>query len=429
MKITVIHPEGNINNNPHLSGFVDLLCESGFDVQVISPFKPQIYQKQTNSKVHLNLIHSPDSGDDFISGFLQVNDIELLKLSGCDLIIGVDRGIIEASQLASHFQSKLALISYEIFFAAECTAGFKETEIQACRGIEFAIVQDKVRAQNLNVENQIPLEKMLYSPVAAPSWSSDFQKSDYLHKKFNIPHHKKIALFMGMVDFWSGITEMVDIFKGLGSEWELIVHNRYGMDARTNKFMQQIQCSNIHFSKIPFEDPKDLKILVQGADLGIAFYKPNFKSIYTGRNIAELGLASGKISSYLQYGTPILINEIGEMSRLVEDHNIGLVYNPQTLQMLNTIDTHGARTRAFKFFKQHLDLNRFFPAILNKINGLKVHVNDTPQIDYLKTGLEAYQNDDYILAISLFSQSEHSKDICNSNISFIHNKMALNDKI
>ena len=46
MKITVIHPEGNINNNPHLSGFVDLLCESGFDVQVISPIKPQIYQNK-----------------------------------------------------------------------------------------------------------------------------------------------------------------------------------------------------------------------------------------------------------------------------------------------------------------------------------------------------------------------------------------------
>ena len=41
---------------------------------------------------------------------------------------------------------------------------------------------------------------------------------------------------------------MVDLFKNLGDTWELVIHNRYGLDAKTQLHMNQIKFSNIHFS-------------------------------------------------------------------------------------------------------------------------------------------------------------------------------------
>lgn len=36
MKILIVHPEGNINNNPNLFELAEVLCESGYEVDVLS---------------------------------------------------------------------------------------------------------------------------------------------------------------------------------------------------------------------------------------------------------------------------------------------------------------------------------------------------------------------------------------------------------
>ena len=44
-RILLIHPEGNINNNPNLSGLAEILCETGFDLHVVSLRIPGMYQQ------------------------------------------------------------------------------------------------------------------------------------------------------------------------------------------------------------------------------------------------------------------------------------------------------------------------------------------------------------------------------------------------
>ena len=39
-KIMVIHPEGNLNNNPNLAGIVEILCENGYVVDIYSLKSP-----------------------------------------------------------------------------------------------------------------------------------------------------------------------------------------------------------------------------------------------------------------------------------------------------------------------------------------------------------------------------------------------------
>jgi hypothetical protein len=43
-KILIVHPEGNINNNPNLTGIVEILCENGYKVDIYSLRRSNIYQ-------------------------------------------------------------------------------------------------------------------------------------------------------------------------------------------------------------------------------------------------------------------------------------------------------------------------------------------------------------------------------------------------
>ena len=40
------------------------------------------------------------------------------------------------------------------------------------------------------------------------------------------------------------------------------------------------------------------------------------------RNIANIGMSSGKIATYMQYGLPVLINELGEISSHVREQGL-----------------------------------------------------------------------------------------------------------
>lgn len=43
-KIMIIHPEGNLNNNPNHTGIVEILCEQGYLVDIYSPRVPSMPQ-------------------------------------------------------------------------------------------------------------------------------------------------------------------------------------------------------------------------------------------------------------------------------------------------------------------------------------------------------------------------------------------------
>jgi hypothetical protein len=62
--------------------------------------------------------------------------------------------------------------------------------------------------------------------------------------------------------------------------------------------------------------------MLHGADLGIALYHPTYDNHWTGRIIANIGMSSGKIATYMQHGLPVLINELGEISFHVREKGL-----------------------------------------------------------------------------------------------------------
>lgn len=203
VKILVIHPEGNINNNPNLSGIVEILCENNYSVDILSPKLniPQIAPCDGSKFILFN--RKLKKIEQKFSGLIQYNPLFVqLKRSHFkgryNLIIGVDRdGIIEASYLSRLLNVPYGLISYEIFFESETSKKYKEIEIEACEKIEFAVCQDNLRSSLLAQENRIDLNKIINIPVSGRGIKKR-EKTKNLHVKLKIPLEKKNCTFCGI---------------------------------------------------------------------------------------------------------------------------------------------------------------------------------------------------------------------------------------
>jgi hypothetical protein len=367
-KILIVHPEGNFNNNPNLSGIIELLCEAGYDVTLLAVSKNfyqvapcanagLVLQNRWTGKIKEKLCGSLTDLDQIRKYYRPF----LLNFGKYDLVVGVDRqGVIEASLIAEHLGVPHGFISYEIFFAEECGRNFKNAEIQACRNLAFAVTQDQMRATHLASENGISLKKILLIPVAGRGIERG-RRIHALNARLQISEANNIALFAGALVERNMISEVVE---GLGywpDNWAVVLHGRYGdrdiqqLDAR----VRLDHASNLFMSAEAIPDIRQMSQLIHSADLGIAFSKPTFDSFYAGNNIKYLGMSSGKIPLYLQHGLPVLINEIGEMSDYVRQYQLGFVIDQMADIGRLLKDFCGAdwQRNCHEFFQEKLDLN------------------------------------------------------------------------
>lgn len=374
-RILIIHPEGNINNNPNLTGLVEILTEGGCLVDIKSP-RLNIYQNSPCKGASLiyekvNFHRSKVGLIDIIGSYkLLFWLFRLFKKidNKYDLIIGVDRyGIIEASIIGRLMKVPYGFIPYEIFFAEETSKRFKKIEKEACRGISFAITQDRLRKYHLSRENEIPSEKIFCIPVAG-RFAFKGPKEFNLHDKLGIDRNKKIALFIGSVARWTMINELIESLQYWPENWVLVLHDRYSI--RNAKLFHKNKLNNkLFISNIEIPDVRMMRVILHSADIGIAFYKPDFSGPYTGNNLKYLGLSSGKISTYLQHGLPVLINELGEISDFVKSLRLGFVVEKPTdiPAVLSNFDRNHYSERCIEFFLKRLDLNLFSNKIIELI--------------------------------------------------------------
>jgi len=397
-KILIIHPEGNINNNPNLTGIVELLCESGYRVDIFSPKREGIYQDVNikNAKQYLLEIGKIPTTAGFVLLVNQQfeNTEEIIKyvrqrIDHYHFVLGVDRGIMEASLIANIKNLPLGLISYEIFFENEAGKKFKKTEIDACKNLSFAVCQDNIRARHLSMENHIPPHKITTIPLGGRSTNNP-KKDYYLYESLGIERNKHIALFMGSIDKWTMADHIIESSQHWSDDWVLVVHNRYGLDHVTRPYYEKYKkFTNVLFSKQPIADPNQLNHLIRSADIGIALYKPQENNIWTGNNIRYIGMASGKIASFLQNGVPVIVNEIGQMSALIREHKLGFVVDDKKKIIIDIpIDELSKRKiNCINFSKQNLDLNRNIHLLLQRIavsidRGIP-EISDHQKTDYV----------------------------------------------
>src|SRR4030042_5848900 len=360
-RIMIIHPEGNINNNPNLTGIVEILTENDFFIDIYSPQRNDKYQFSPCNNVRL-ILQKPKCKSLILTTLSKY-------LTNYDLIIGVDQGIIEAAKIARIFKIPYGLISYEISFSDEIGGENKKNEIEACKDISFAVCQDVIRGGHLSKENKIPKGRLIYIPVAGRGVVRGEKRYD-LYEKLGIAKDKKILLSMGSIGPWTQVEEVLGDIDNFPEEWVLVIHGRYGIN---EKFIHRHKDKpKVFFSRYPIENLKNIGPLLHSADMGLAMYKPTYPGPYTGDNLKYIGMSSGKISMCLQYGLPIIINDIKPMADFVEKYQLGhVIHNNNYFNCLNGGPlTDRNREKCYGFFEKYLDLNKNIRPLLHKINEL-----------------------------------------------------------
>lgn len=113
----------------------------------------------------------------------------------------------------------------------------------------------------------------------------------------------------------------------------------------------------------------DLYPLLNGVDCGLALYSPTYDSELTGLNIKYMGMSSGKISTFLRYDIPVIINSVDGWSDIVKNEKLGFVINdPNDLgSVLAANDMDVFKGNCVKYFMNNLDFNIYERELMERI--------------------------------------------------------------
>ena len=382
-KILIVHPEGNILNNPNLLQIFLALNEE-YESHVLLP-KLKILQH--HKKVNGKLIMYPKLIN-ILANIFQVGIVlkiiaRYLKIfylkDKYDLIIGVDRlGLIWADCFSKGFKSLYALISYEIFFRRETSKLFKLPEIKASKEVSFAVVQDDKRAEKLSEENKIEKEKLIQIPVTS-SFSKPYIKNMILYHELEIPLDKKILIFIGSLAKWTCIDKILLQLSRFPDSWVLVLHDGYGeVRSRINSMLVELNLDpvsisdKLYYSNLKLPTTEDMHHLLHSADLGLCAYCPTYSDMYTGDNLNYIGLASGKAMTYLQHGLPIVTTSGGQMGEIVKNNRLGFTLDkiedlPDCLAEYDSSETQSMHKDCYDYFNREFSFNLFKEKLLNKV--------------------------------------------------------------
>jgi hypothetical protein len=293
-------------------------------------------------------------------------------------VIGVDPDGLALAETLAHgaplvYYSLELLLSWEITSADE--RRLKEGERALSQRAAFVIVQDADRGRLLAEDNSVAWERVALVPNAPPG-PARRQATRYWHTRFELPAESRVVIHSGSLGEWTGIEAIVESAAEWPRPWVLVIHTRY--DAESSSYVDDLQrraaAGRVFFSLKPVPH-QDYEPLIDGADVGIAFYIPRPGSAFTQRNVQTIGLSSGKLAYYLRAGLPVIVNSGASIAGMVDAAAIGAsVDSTQAIgPALERIAKNYASSsdNAIRFFDEQLDFSRAFAEVIRRVDRLR----------------------------------------------------------
>lgn len=414
-RVAIVYPWPNLDTVPSLCNAAQLLAQSGHPVDIFTSSSPD-WKPPAFGDWKINLIMSRSATGlqalatsykrhpwfqkhpvwfDLLRSCYRIvkdwiNGVSMLVRSAqiwqrhlqtpYRCFIGVDpEGLVRAYSFAKFFRVPIVYYSLELLLTDEITTPrekkLKRREAALSHKAEFVIIQDQERARLLAEENQIPLEKFILIPNS-PMGPARRKSSRYWHRRFGLPSDTRIVLHAGSLERWTGVEEIVKSVKSWPENWVLVVHSRYNVQLSPDIDIEQLSQlgipGKVFFSRNPV--PRmEYDQLVDGADIGVAFYVPTAGSTYTMRNIQTIGLASGKIGYYLRAGLPVIVNDKTSISELIRREKCGMAVG-ESQDMGEGIaqiaqDYQEYSHRACRAFDRYFDFTPSFESVIKRIDS------------------------------------------------------------
>jgi len=371
--ITVIVPYDYIDSTPGLKSFIAMAAEAGYEVDVFALLSSRLGKPQfDNPRIRFML-----GGRDRRISWLAT--IKCLWLFCCraqrdyTCLIGAGlRGLIVAT-LASHWLRRpVVYFSVELYLSSDLRGiyqrAYKPLERWCHRRAAFTIVQGKERARLCANDNRVPLETF-FSFANSPHGYANPEKTELLRAQFNIPANKKIILYAGGIGDTYMTREIVEAAQLWPEDWVLVIHSRARLTTpKQRAYLDSVQAADRSgrviwsMKNLPYET---LLQLVRSADVGLCLYKN------VAINVSAMALSSGKLTSYLQCGVPVVASDFNAFRKVLVENDCGIcVKNASEIaQAIHCIlsDYKRFSTSAVACFDRVLSLNRYWPQIAARL--------------------------------------------------------------
>jgi hypothetical protein len=285
-------------------------------------------------------------------------------------------GLVLAQSLARGapigYYSLELLLSYELSTPADEHLKARERELS--RQAAFVVVQDEERGRLLADDNHLAWERLVLVPNAPPG-PARRRPSGYWHARLGLAPECRIVVHSGSLGGWTGIEDIVESATSWPRHWVLVIHTRYAAEgsAYVDGLRARADPNRVFFSLRPV--PRlDYDELIDGADVGLAFYVATGDSSFTQRNVQTIGLSSGKLAYYLRAGLPVVINRAASIAGLVESSGCGMAVDdasgigPALDRIAGGFDEYSAAACAF--FDTHLNFRNAFDKVLARVEAL-----------------------------------------------------------
>ncbi len=250
-----------------------------------------------------------------------------------DKIICVDpMGLVIAGRMNKILNLDIIYASFEIFFEDEFYVQrkkiIKHLEMKYSAEVDLVVIQDSTREKLLRIVNNFGNKtKFLHIPVSPKP--IDYIPGGYdIYSDLKIPKDKKIIIYSGTLMAWSGVNELLNLLpEKLSPDFWIVIHSHHKLSDDDELKIKMLEMSgknyNVTFHNKPFYENKDYYDFLSACHIGIATYFPNNVDIFAGKNIQEIGLSSGKFSTYMMVGLPTITTPNTIYKELNYKYNFG----------------------------------------------------------------------------------------------------------
>ena len=392
-RVAIVVPFDHLDTISSICNAAELLAEAGYRVDVYTrrPSHKFLPAEFNHERINVILPPKPRWERQGLYRFIPRRFCEPLEVLERHhkiryrCFIGVDpRGLVLARRLTSLINAPLVYYSLELCLSHEHNTfrsqrRLKAKEVKLSRKALFTIIQDEERAGLLASDNHLPDDKIVLVPNSLIGLARR-KPTYYWHKRFGLPAETRIVLHAGQLGWWTGIADIVKSVHEWPDNWVLVVHSAGDYSKQEKNPIPQLKelapSGRVFFSDKPVHR-QEYGELVDGGEIGIAFYVHKPGSAHTTLNNRIIGLSSGKTMQYLRAGLPIIVNKIESvsLSQLLEEYKCGIVVENSSqigrgiAQIAGNYEEYSQRCVAM--FNECLEFGRAFQQVIDRLEGIE----------------------------------------------------------
>jgi glycosyltransferase involved in cell wall biosynthesis len=248
----------------------------------------------------------------------------------------------------------------------------------AYQNSEGLIIQDEDRFKTFCKYYDYIHPQVIYLPnstLTDENQTLSIDKENFFRQKFNLNelNYPYLVLQAGMICDAVLSKTLAQTFTEIDNGSALIYHERSQRNANEDRYIQELQKINsqnlfLSLDPVPYEL---IGKIYSAPTIGLAFYAD------LGNNFSQIAMASGKLCQYLQYGKPILVNNLPSLVNLIDKYNCGIVIkNPKdSKEIQKAIETIANNYQKYSdnaknCFKEEFDFAKKAEPIFSLIEGL-----------------------------------------------------------